>query len=168
MSRPVFWLVTPRGIRAVPNDTHQTYSTLAAARAVRHAYTPAKPRHRYDAGAVALYRLYIYQGFDAAHASRAYAAALADPRGWAWRCADALEWSKGSAAIIDIAARRVARSAAAYLNARAVEFGDTVTASIGWKNRREDFTPDALTIVGYRPETIQVEAPGRSPRTRDW
>lgn len=141
--RDAFWLVGSQGIRAVSRDTHQTYSTLAAARAIR---PTTKPHYKYDAASFALYRLRIAEGTSPADAATTLAKALASTPGdsWAWRRADALEWSKTPAGIDAIAAQRRARIVAHC------ERIATKIASVGWRDCRENFARPA-TLVSTRP-----------------
>lgn len=128
-----FWLVTPLGIRAVPRDTHQTYATLAKARAVRNAQTPTKPHYKFDAGAVALYRLRRFEGYTPEAAAGIYARALANGGdSWAWRRGDALAWAATTEGIAAIRAQYSAR-----IVADCERIAKTI-ASVGWADHRED------------------------------
>lgn len=157
-----FWLVTPLGIRAVPRDTHQTYATLAKARAVRNAQTPTKPHYKFDAGAVALYRLRRSEGYAIEDAAGVYARALTfGGDSWAWRRGDALAWAATTEGIDAILAQYRARIIADCERIAAE------IASVGWVTTYSTPSPDSPGFYARAVATNKIIA--RDPRrTRDW
>lgn len=140
-----FWLVTPLGIRAVARDTHQTYPTLAKARAVRNAKTTHKPHYKFDAGALALYRMRRSEGYNTEDAACICARALANGGdAWSWRRADALAWAATPEGIDAIASQHRAR-----IVADCERIAEKI-ASIGWADHREDVRRNPGTLASTR------------------